>query len=202
MLVYRVPQWLRLLFPKLEWEGNTEGQRIYLTFDDGPIPGVTDWVLDTLEKYDARATFFCVGENVQRHPDIYERIAQKGHAVGNHTFHHVKGWSTDTVAYSEEVARTATMVRSDLFRPPYGRISRSQVLALRPSYRIIMWSLLSGDYESGLNRERSLRKLMQHTRPGSIVVFHDSEKARANLEWLLPRYLEFCAARGYIFATL
>lgn len=201
-LFLRVPGFVRNLFPGREWKQPVREKVLYLTFDDGPHPEITSWVLEQLEAFQAKATFFCVGDNVRKFPDIYQKILAAGHRTGNHTMHHLKGWNTPAQQYLENVAEAAEYIDSNLFRPPYGRMTRTQERGLKPQYRIIMWTLLSADYQAGLNREAAMNFLKRHTRPGSILVFHDSEKARKNLEFLLPRYLEFAHKTGYTFAVL
>lgn len=167
---------------------------LYLTFDDGPIPEVTPWVLETLSQYAGKATFFCIGDNVRKHPAIYQRIREEGHAVGNHTFNHLNGWKTSRDAYLENVGKCAELVDSSLFRPPYGRIRRKQaqrLVAADNRYRIIMWDVLSGDFDTGLSPEKCLRNVLKHTENGSIVVFHDSLKAERRLRYVLPRALQY-----------
>ncbi len=194
----------RLLDPWMKWHMPASGERrIYLTFDDGPHPELTPWVMDQLEHFNARATFFCVGDNVRKYPQTYREILARGHRTGNHTFNHLSGWATSNKQYLENIAECRLLVDSELFRPPYGKIGPGQLLMLRRNgYRVVMWSLLSRDYEAGLNRKESLRTLVDHTRNGSIVLFHDNIKARENLEYLLPAYLEACARNRFQFAVL
>lgn len=182
---------------------------IYLTFDDGPIPLVTPWVLKTLEAYKARATFFCIGDNVRRYPEIFNSILQAGHRAGNHTFHHLKGSKTADETYLKNIADCAELVSSPLFRPPYGRITPAQVRALRsgavtgmPSPEIIMWDVLSGDFDTGIGPEKCLRNVVRNTEAGSIVVFHDSLKAFPRLEHVLPQALKIWREKGFTFEAL
>lgn len=190
------------IFPERQWFGEAESNKLYLSFDDGPHPEITPQVLDRLDAFQAKATFFCIGDNVRKYPDVYAEILRRGHRTGNHTMHHLKGWRTDPAAYTANVHEAASYIQSTLFRPPYGRMTGAQVRALLPDYRIVMWSLLSRDYLQTLHRPAALDFLKKRTRAGDILVFHDSEKARKNLEFLLPRYLEFTADRGYTFAAL
>lgn len=201
-LFLRVPGFIRQLFPNREWKLATREKVLYLSFDDGPHPVITPQTMDTLDQFQAKATFFCVGDNVRKFPEVYREILNRGHRCGNHTMNHVKGWNTSTENYIDNVEEAAQLIDSKLFRPPYGRMTRAQERILKKDYRIIMWTLLSADYQPGLNRERALDFLKRHTKPGSIVVFHDSEKARLNLEYLLPRYLAFAQQAGYTFASL
>jgi len=182
---------------------------IYLTFDDGPIPVVTPFVLETLKKFDAKATFFCIGENVVKYSEIYQQVLDAGHSVGNHTFNHLKGWVTPDELYQENVMRCRQVVESQLFRPPYGRGRRSQYRKLigragsdDPRFRVIMWDVLSGDFDTKLSPENCLKNVLGNTEPGSIVVFHDSLKAFERLEYALPRALEFWQKQGYVFKPL
>jgi len=177
-------------------------REVFLTFDDGPVPEVTPVVLEILKKYNTKATFFCVGENVQKYPEVYELLLKEGHAVGNHTFHHVKAWKTGYNSYLSEVEQCQLLVKSKLFRPPHGQINFKLACKLRKNFRIIMWSALTGDYDKNLTADQCLTHAVNNTRPGSIIVFHDSIKARERMEYALPRYIEYCIAEGYSFGTL
>ena len=201
-LLADIPAWMPKLFPERQWFAPADGKKLYLSFDDGPHPEITPQVLDWLDAFAAKATFFCIGDNVRKFPDIYAEILRRGHRTGNHTMHHLKGWKTPTDLYTANVAAAAQMIESNLFRPPYGRMTSAQARFLLPDYRIVMWSLLSRDYLQGLNLDAALRFLQQHSHAGDIAVFHDSEKARKNLSFLLPRYLQFAAERGFTFAAL
>ena len=205
MYLHRIPRWFSGLWPSLQWEG--PAPHLYLTFDDGPIPEVTPWVLDTLAEAGVKATFFCVGDNARKHPHILERIKAEGHRVGNHTMHHVSGWGTPLAKYEAEVALAQDWLNTPageprLFRPPYGRIGRKQRKGLQQDFRIVMWTVLTADYDRRLSPKACLRASIKATQPGSIVVFHDSLKAERNLRYVLPRYLQDCQAQGYSFATL
>ena len=171
--------------------------KIYLTFDDGPHPVITPWVLDLLKQYNWKATFFCVGNNVQKYPETYQQIINEGHAVGNHTFNHLKGTATPSENYIQNIAECANLVKSNLFRPPYGRITREQSAVIKDQYQIIMWSLLSGDFDKNLDPEKALQKLNKLSKAGLIVVFHDSEKAEKNLRIILPRYLDYLCQNNF-----
>ena len=175
--------------PSLIW--NMDGEEdVFLTFDDGPTPGVTEWVLDTLSKHDAKATFFCLGRNVEQYPDLYHRILNEGHKVGNHTYSHQKGWSMSVNRYIEDVDFANQYIHSDLFRPPYGRIKPAQARMLSERYHLIMWDVLSQDYSNLISPRTCLKNVTKYVRPGSIVVFHDSVKSFRNLRYTLPRALE------------
>lgn len=204
MYLVKTPVFLRWIYPQLIWKKHVKNT-IFLTFDDGPIPEVTPFVLDKLKEYGAKATFFCIGDNVRKYPEIYQRILDDGHSVGNHTFNHLKGWETDDEEYLDNYEQCRQYVNSDLFRPPYGRIKKSQVAKLKkvnPEIEIIMWDVLSGDFDTTLKPEKCLRKTVNNTCPGSIVVFHDSLKAFPILEDVLPKALEFWKRKGYAFEAL
>lgn len=189
----------------LVWTMPKDKKTIYITFDDGPIPVVTPFVLETLKKFSAKATFFCIGDNIGKHPDIFEQIKAEGHAVGNHTYHHLKGWNTSDNEYMKNTLKCQHLTNTCLFRPPYGRIKKSQIKLLReqlPGIKIIMWDVLSGDFDTNLPPEKCLRNVLKYTEPGSIVVFHDSLKAKERLEHVLPKALEIWTKRGYSFKSL
>lgn len=189
------------------WDYYGDHQQIYLTFDDGPTPVVTPWVLETLAKFDALATFFCLGRNVERNPDIYRQILKAGHSIGNHSYSHLKGFNTPLQGYLDDISLAAGFIDSQLFRPPYGKILPAQIKAVALNYRIIMWDILSYDYKSGLTGEQVSRNVISRVRPGSIIVFHDSLKAFKNLKSALPEVLknlkdkkyEFLPITGYLF---
>ncbi|RVT98204.1 polysaccharide deacetylase family protein [Mucilaginibacter limnophilus] len=205
MYLVKTPWWLKMLYPTLTWDVPATNKRIYLTFDDGPIPIVTPFVLNILKQYHAKATFFCIGNNVENHQDIFNEVKNAGHAIGNHTYNHLRGWNTDDDIYTENYFKTDKLLDTPLFRPPYGRIKRSQIKQLkaaRPDINIIMWSVLSGDFDMTLKPELCLKNVMKYTKPGSIVVFHDSKKAFNRLEYVLPRALGLWEAEGYTFETL
>lgn len=185
------------IYPDFEWRIETERSEVFLTFDDGPHPEITAWVLDQLNEYSAKATFFVVGENAKRYPGLIDRIMAEGHAVGNHTNKHLKGWDVSADDYLRDIRQCAEFIpKTDLFRPPYGRMNRQASLEMS-EYRIIMWDTLTRDYKPSLNRRMSLSRICAQTVPGSIVVFHDSRKAWHNLQELLPAYLEFLKKNGF-----
>lgn len=194
-MLIRPPKFLRRLLPSLIWEMEGEPD-VFITFDDGPTPGNTEWILETLAKYDAKATFFCLGKNVEQHPEVFEKILKAGHAVGNHTYSHQKGWGMSLRRYVEDVDFAAQFIPGDLFRPPYGRIKVSQIRALSERYRFIMWNVLSRDYNTLLSPRRCVRNVTKHVRAGSIVVFHDSPKSSRNMRYALPRVLEHLREKG------
>jgi len=202
MYLVHTPQYVQSLFPGLTWKVPTGQREIYLTFDDGPIPEVTPWVLETLRKYDAKATFFCVGDNVRKYPSIYEKVIAGGHSVGNHTLNHLSGWSTENISYFHNIRHCARMVPSGLFRPPYGKLRPSQIQFLLRHYRIIMWDVLSADFDKEITPDDCYKNVIQHAGPGSIVVFHDSLKAETNLRHALPLVLEHFSNLNYTFSAL
>jgi len=202
LIPIRPPYLLRIFYNELIWRFSVSEKKIYLTFDDGPIPEITPWVLSVLEKYQIKATFFCIGDNVKKHPEVYQEILTKGHAVGNHTFNHIKGWNFSTEAYIENTKECAALVNSNLFRPPYGRIKKSQIKALLPNYKIIMWDVLSQDYDKLISKEKVYRNVINGARNGSIIVFHDSLKAAERLKYALPKSIEYLLKRGFVFDSI
>ncbi len=193
---FKPPRIVRRLFPSVIWEF-PESPDVFLTFDDGPTPEITPWVLEQLRRYDFKATFFCLGKNVEQYPEIFQQILDEGHAVGNHTYSHQKGWEMATGRYIEDVDLADDLIRSDLMRPPYGRIKPVQARLLSERYNIILWSILSRDYSSLVSPRSCLKNVVKHVRPGSIVLFHDSQKAFRNLHYALPRVLSFLSENGF-----
>lgn len=202
MYLVHTPQYVQALFPGLTWKMSTARQEIFLTFDDGPIPEVTPWVLDTLGAYNAKATFFCVGDNVRKYPDIFDQVVAQGHAVGNHTLNHLSGWSTENISYFNNIRHCARMVHSGLFRPPYGKLRPSQIQFLQRHYQIIMWDVLSADFDKDISPEDCFQNVIQNSGSGSIVVFHDSLKAETNLRYALPLVLDHFSKQGFLFSAL
>ena len=202
MYLVKTPNLVQALMPAYLWHISTEEKILYLTFDDGPVPEVTPWVLERLAAFQAKATFFCVGENVQRHPAIFRQLLAEGHSAGNHTFNHLNGWHTENLAYFHNIRHCARLVKSNLFRPPYGRLRPAQRAFLERHYRIVMWDVLSGDFDPYLSPEACLENVLENTQPGSIVVLHDSLKADAKLRFVLPRLLEHFSGLGYRFEAL
>jgi peptidoglycan/xylan/chitin deacetylase (PgdA/CDA1 family) len=202
--MYRVrpPYLLKKLYARGVWRKDTAEKKLYLTFDDGPVPIVTPWVLDVLKEASVKATFFCVGENVQKHPDIYQRILSEQHAVGNHTYNHISGWQTSLPDYLHNVEKCAEHVSTTLFRPPYGRIRKEQQRQLETQYSIVMWDVLSGDYDQRTTPEQCLQNVNTHIRNGSIIVFHDSLKAQRNMQYALPRFINDAKVKGFEFGKL
>jgi peptidoglycan/xylan/chitin deacetylase (PgdA/CDA1 family) len=193
----RPPYLVRRYYFRFLWRMSETENTVYLTFDDGPIPGVTERALDVLKEHNATATFFCIGKNVEKHPAIYKRILAEGHSIGNHTQNHVNGWNVNTRTYVTDALRAADVIDSPLFRPPYGRIKLEQSEMLLKRYRIVMWDILSYDYDAAVSPQQCLLNVTTNIRPGSIIVFHDSLKAKRNMEYALPRVLEFLKAEGY-----
>jgi peptidoglycan/xylan/chitin deacetylase (PgdA/CDA1 family) len=205
MYLVKSPRLLKLAYPALTWHMQPDNPCIYLTFDDGPIPIVTPLVLNILKQYNARATFFCIGDNVNKHPDVFQQVKTAGHAIGNHTFNHLKGWDTDDNTYLDNTLKADALLHTHLFRPPYGRIKRSQIRLLKgamPAMNIVMWDVLSGDFDTTLSPEKCLANALKAAKSGSIVVFHDSLKALDRLEYVLPRAMEVWSKEGYVFEGL
>jgi Predicted xylanase/chitin deacetylase len=199
---FQIVDLFRPLLGKLTWRRDPSSKVIYLTFDDGPVPEVTPLVLDLLDKFNLKATFFCVGDNVQKYPELYKEILRRGHKTGNHTFNHLKGFNVSTNEYVANVEKASEYIESDLFRPPYGRIKRKQRKILELEYEIIMWDLLTFDYNHKLEKETIFRRVKRQSRNGSIVVFHDSIKAKNNMLSVLPLAIEFWNGHGYTFGVL
>ncbi len=203
--IERPPGWFRLMFPGAVFRKKSpagEGKRVFLTFDDGPIPEVTPWVLDTLDHYGVKATFFMVGQNVERHPELLEEVRRRGHSVGNHTLHHLKGAGVTTMRYMRDSAEGAALTGSNLFRPPHGWLRPRQMLALRRHYKVIMYDLVTRDYSRHMTAEGVVANVKRYTRDGSIIVFHDSLKSLPRLKDSLPEAIEWLLAEGYRFETL
>lgn len=198
----KTPALLKYFYPNLTWNKSRAERAIYLTFDDGPIPEATPFVLQTLAQFDAKATFFCIGDNVQKHPEIFEAVKAEGHTIGNHTFNHLKGWDKPDELYLENVERCNLLTQSKLFRPPYGRAKKSQLAVLKKDYEIVMWDVLSGDFDHELLPQSCYQNVVNKSSNGSIVVFHDSLKAWPRLEYALPKALEYWQQLGYVFKSL
>lgn len=202
MYLVHTPGFIQSLFPNFIWRVETEEKLIYLTFDDGPIPEVTPWVLEQLKEYNAKATFFCVGDNVRKYPGIFRELILHGHAIGNHTFNHLSGWASENIPYYHNIRHCANLVHSDLFRPPYGRLKPKQAQFLQRHYKIVMWDVLSGDFDPNIDGPQCFKNVMYNARPGSIVVFHDSVKSFETLQFALPKTLEYFNGLGYRFESL
>jgi len=209
-MYYNNAEWIfSMLYPHLEWSVKTSAKEIYLTFDDGPVPEITDFVLEQLKSFSASATFFMVGDNISKNPNLFKKVLAAGHRIGNHTFNHLRGWGTEDHIYLEniekcrlEMEKYGTSPGRPLFRPPYGKVKKSQIRALKSYYRIIMWNVLTGDFDPDLSPETCLTKALKYTGKGSIVIFHDSLKAEKNMRYVLPRFLEHFAEKGFTFKSL
>ena len=201
-LLVRPPQLLRSFYKDSIWRMDKNEPVIYLTFDDGPIPELTPWVLDVLKKYGVNATFFCVGDNIIKHPELFQRIITEGHQVGNHTFNHLKGWQVKNAVYSENIEKCQKLTKTNLFRPPYGRIKKSQYKLLVENYKVVFWDVLSYDYDKLTSPKKCLDNSIRYTRNGSIIVFHDNIKAQKNLKYALPHYIEHFLKLNYKFAIV
>jgi peptidoglycan/xylan/chitin deacetylase (PgdA/CDA1 family) len=191
MLIARTPALLKKIYYSLKWDLRRDDNAIYLTFDDGPTPGVTEEVLNILHQFNARATFFCIGRNVERYPHLFSRIINEGHSAGNHTYSHLNGWTTKNREYFQDIETAGLLIKSLLFRPPYGKIRRSQIKYLCKKYIIIMWDIISYDFSPDVSKEKCLNNVLDRIRPGAIIVFHDSIKAADRMLFALPRILEY-----------
>jgi len=201
----KTPWILKKLYPERVWKVKTDEKVLYLTFDDGPNPDATLFVLEQLEKYDAKATFFCIGKNVKENFQIYEMILNKGHKTGNHTFHHLNGWKTSDKKYVDDILNAAKIIDSDLFRPPYGRITKFQAKAIsgeKLHLKTIMWDVLSGDFDPSVTGENCYLNVINNAKPGSIIVFHDSQKSLPAVRYALPLILKYYSENGYQFNIL
>jgi len=209
----KTPFVAKKIFPNFVWDMATTSKTMYLTFDDGPTPGITHWALNTLKQYHAKATFFCIGKNIENHPDIFEAIINEGHIIGNHTHNHIKGWKTSTKDYLKNIAKTQDIINSkivnqkskikNLFRPPYGQITSKQGKAvIQMGYHIIMWDVLSLDWDRKVSPEKCLSNVIENATNGSIIVFHDSIKASKNLQYVLPKTLDYFSNEGCVFKSL
>ena len=210
----KTPLIAKKVFSNYVWDIETSKKELYLTFDDGPTPEITDWTLNTLRQYNAKATFFCIGSNIEKHPTIFENVIRDGHAIGNHTQHHVKGWKTTTKDYIKEIKEAQTYIdtftnridehsKTHFFRPPYGQIRPKQGKKLISlGYKIIMWDVLSFDWEEQISQETCLTNVLSKSKSGSIIVFHDSKKASTNMMYALPKVLETFSKKGFEFKAL
>lgn len=205
MRLYKFPKWLKRFYPGAIWDFSfsSPSKKIYLTFDDGPNPITTDWILETLTAYQAKATFFCIGKNVELHPDLYAKLLQNAHTVGNHSFSHVNGFKVKTKEYQEDVQKAQKVINSVLFRPPYGKITPKQHrLISQLGFKTVFWSHISYDFDKNLGAEIRIKKLLEAVKPGAIVVFHDSDKAFSQLSDELPQILQTLGEKGYEFDNI
>ncbi|MBU8892220.1 MAG: polysaccharide deacetylase family protein [Bacteroidales bacterium] len=183
----------------LTWHFTGRDNELFLTFDDGPTPEITPWVLSVLKDFNARATFFCIGKNVKKHPELYNQIINEGHSVGNHCYSHIKGWRTRNKKYIRSVEKAAQFIDSDLFRPPFGRIRPAQINRLKKKFNIVMWDVLSRDYNNKIDKEKCLQYVIDFSESGSIIVFHDTKKAEKKLKYTLPKVLKHFSEKGFSF---
>lgn len=196
----KTPRLLKLAYSNCIWHVREHANSIYLTFDDGPHPEITPWVLDLLDKFEAKATFFCIGKNVSMYPDVFQEIIDRGHAIGNHTDSHLNGFKSENIDYFKDIAVASKKMDTQMFRPPYGRLTYSQGIGIRrmfPEMKIIMWDVLSGDFDTSIKPKECLKNVIDKSKTGSIVVFHDSEKAHQRLEYTLPRFLAYCKKKKW-----
>jgi peptidoglycan/xylan/chitin deacetylase (PgdA/CDA1 family) len=199
----KTPWWLKRLYSSYVWNMPAKDKTIYLTFDDGPHPTITSFVVEELKKYNASATFFCIGKNVVEYQDVFKKIISEGHAIGNHTHHHLNGWETETEIYLNDVEKASEVIASKLFRPPYGRIKKEQARKIIANEKnIIMWDVLSADFDQSISKEQCLQNVLKNTRSGSIIVFHDSDKAWEKLSFVLPEVLKHFSEKGYTFKKI
>ena len=201
MLIEQPPKLLRWLYPRALWRMDKNVKAVYLTFDDGPIPEITPWVLDLLDKYNIKATFFLVGDNVRKHPEEFKMIVERGHRVGNHTFNHISGLKYLSYNYLENTNKADELINSTLFRPPHGWMRWGQYIVLSHRYTVVMWDLVTRDYSKRLNGRQVLRNVKKYVRNGSIITFHDSIKSEKNMKYALPRAIEWLLEQGYEFKT-
>lgn len=200
MFIEQPPQLIRYLYPSAIWRMDKDERAVYLTFDDGPIPRVTPWVLDILDRYGIKATFFMVGDNIRKHPDEFRMVVERGHRIGNHTFNHIRGLSYNINSYLENTDKACRMMmNTNLFRPPHGYMSPKQYAELKKRYKIIMWDLVTRDYNRKFNGEQILQKVKKYVRNGSIITFHDSLKSEENIRYALPKAIEWLMEQGYEF---
>lgn len=202
MYTTRPPALIKPLIKELIWRVPRNDRTVYLTFDDGPTNGVTSWVLDTLAEHEAKATFFCVGRNVAESPDLFDRIKREGHAIGNHTWAHEDGWTTPSFTYRRSVLQCQALTGTSLFRPPYGRVGRKLARCMSARFQLVMWDVLSGDFDASITGEQCERNVVKASSPGAIIVFHDSVKAEPRLRFALPRILDHFSREGFAMQAL
>ncbi|HSH50194.1 MAG TPA: polysaccharide deacetylase family protein [Bacteroidales bacterium] len=200
--MFKRERFAAIFFRHLTWYFPQRKNEIFLTFDDGPIPDITPWVLSILKEYNAKATFFCVGQKVQKNIALYQQIMNEGHAVGNHSYSHLSGWKTKNQEYYKDIYKASGLIHSNLFRPPYGKITLQQIKQLKDEYRIVMWDVLSYDYHPKITPQKCLRNVLQKITSGSVVVFHDNQKALKNLHYTLPLVLQYFSEKGFVFKPI
>lgn len=202
MYFHKSPHLLKSVISDAIWQIDTKEKEVFFTFDDGPHPEVTPFILDVLKENNAKGTFFCVGENILKYPKVYERIILEGHQIGNHTFSHNDGWDTNNFSYLKSYLKCQELTKSTLFRPPYGKISPQQYQVLKKRTKIIMWSILSGDFDKDISNEKCYESVISNIENGSIIVFHDSEKAKERVCYALPRVVKNLKSQGYSFKAI
>lgn len=207
----KTKSFIKRLFSNYVWDLPNTQNKIYLTFDDGPTPEITEWVLEELKKHNVKATFFCIGNNIQKHPELFQKIINEGHVIGNHTYDHMNGWKTETKTYLENISLCDKQIQkfsienlqSKIFRPPYGKIKTAQAkIVRRLGYKIIMWDVLSADFDQTITPEKCLENVISNVKSGSVIVFHDSIKASHNLKYALPETLNFLKEKGFLFDVI
>ena len=198
----RLPSFLRWIYPNAIWNLPSERKVIYLTFDDGPNPVVTEKILALLEDYQAKATFFCIGKNIEQHPELFKLVKEKGHHIGSHTYSHINGWKSNSTDYLTDYQKGRELASSNLFRPPYGRILLNPIQTIQKQDKVIMWDILSKDYDTSLTPETVLNNVLRNVKPGAIIVFHDSEKAKKNVLAVLPQLLQYLKQQGYAMEAI
>jgi len=207
----RTPRFMMRFFSTYAWRFLSDKKEIFLTFDDGPTPEITEFVLTELRKHQAKATFFCIGKNIQNHPEIFSKLISDGHSIGNHTQNHLKGWKSETNTYVKNALEceqtikqfNTSTITQKLFRPPYGKIKKNQAKQLiKKGYKIIMWSVLSADFDTKISNEKCLENVLKNTEPGSIIVFHDSVKAAERMKYALPKVLKHFSDKGFVFKSI
>lgn len=202
MYLVKTPPIVKTIFADFVWHIDTDIKEVYLTFDDGPIPGLTPWVLDVLAEFNSKATFFCVGENVKKNTSIFDRILREGHTIGNHTYNHLNGWNTENEVYLQNVAECDRHMETNLFRPPYGKMKPSQSSLIKSEKTVVMWDVLSGDFDLSITKEKCLTNVIENYSQGSVIVFHDNIKAEEKLKYVLPSFLEHLAENGFVASNL
>jgi|SRR5690606_29302408 len=202
MYFVNAPFFLRWYYPEVTFNKSRKERKVYLTFDDGPIPEVTPFILDTLAEHRIKATFFCVGDNIRKNPTIYERILAEGHHVGNHTYNHLRGWDTEDEAYLDNIAQCQDLTGTHLFRPPYARAKKSQLKILHKNYEVVFWDVLSGDFDTRISPEQCYQNVIRYVKNGSIIVFHDNLKAIPRVSYTLPKVIAYLKEKGFDFGVL
>ena len=202
MYLVKTPPIVKTIFADFVWHIDTDIKEVYLIFDDGPIPGLTPWVLDVLAEFNSKATFFCVGENVKKNRSIFDRIVREGHTIGNHTYNHLNGWNTENEVYLQNVAECDRYMETNLFRPPYGKMKPYQSSLIKSEKTVVMWDVLSGDFDLSITKEKCLTNVIENYSQGSVIVFHDNIKAEEKLKYVLPSFLEHLAENGFVASNL